>query len=122
LTKHPHPAPLTLHHQRSDAWAERLGRVAERGDLERREVAEGFLVHFCGVVLPSMREEESALLPLLGADESGEVQRTLKEHEALCAGARRVADALPIMTPDARLLRELGRLVRQYVRREEREA
>jgi hemerythrin HHE cation binding domain-containing protein len=59
------------------------------------------------------------LFPLLGGDEAGDLQRTLMEHDALSAGARRLADALGAGVPDGDLLHDLGTLVREHIRREE---
>jgi hypothetical protein len=112
--------PLFRHHRQASEWGAELMRAAEGSSEERRRTSEAFLAYFYGQALGAIREDEATLLPLLGRDESGDVQRALRGHEALSVSARRLGDALAHGAPDGALLRGTGRLIRDHLSHRER--
>jgi hemerythrin-like domain-containing protein len=118
MKRHAALVPLSHDHHHGLVQARRLRRAADRGAPERREAAATFLGFFEQETRGHFRREEERLFPLLvgGPDPAtGLLTRALLEHQrvhALVAGLETEADP--------RTMAELGKLLEQHIRFEER--
>jgi hemerythrin HHE cation binding domain-containing protein len=115
----PSVTQLVLQHHRALGWSERLRRAAEADEEERRRVAADFLAYFYGAVVRAIREQGALLISATGWERPADLERTLREHDAKIATARRLVGALAVGTSSAGLLRELATLIDEHVRAEE---
>jgi iron-sulfur cluster repair protein YtfE (RIC family) len=115
---------LTHDHHHALAQARLLIIASDKGDDERRSVAETFLSFFEADTLLHFHEEEEVLFPRLLEhvdDPPDELIRVLLDHvriHGLVAGLRQ---ALADGAPRGEQLKELGETLKGHVRLEEKE-
>ena len=118
MRRSPALAPLSRDHHLALFVAQRLARA---DDASARDAAQRFLEFWRDHGRTHFVVEEELLLPALApvdGAERPEVVRTLVEHTAIRRAALEVAGD---PAPDPARLRELGRLLHDHVRFEERE-
>jgi len=122
MQRHPSLIPISHEHHRALAQALFLRRAAE-ADAEAREAAVLEYLAFVGAELvPHMGREEANVFPLvLGDDEGREVvARLVAEHERLIELSHRLALEQETAATRPETLREIGELLNEHVRLEER--
>lgn len=124
MKRHPALVPLSDDHHHELVQARRLRAAADDEPHERLEAAAAYVEMFFTVTVEHFRREEEELFPVYlrqpGAD-AALVDRILREHMELHGLARaiRAEVAAEDVSPDT--LRELGMLLHDHVRVEERE-
>jgi quercetin dioxygenase-like cupin family protein len=120
MKRHPALVPLSHDHHHGLVQARRLRAGAQTGDA--RAAARAFLRFFSDESVQHFREEEEQLFPLVAeAEEAREpLVRVLLEHQRLHALAGRLAAQAEAGAPDGELMAELGELLEQHIRYEER--
>ena len=124
MKRHPALVPLSDDHHHELVQARRLRAAADGEPHERLEAAAAYVEMFFTVTVEHFRREEEELFPVYlrqpGAD-AALVDRILREHMELHGLARaiRAEVAAEDVSPDT--LRELGMLLHDHVRVEERE-
>lgn len=114
MKRHPALVPLSHDHQHTLVRARELRGAATGDEPARREAATRFLAHFALHVVRHFREEEELVFPLLPL-QPPELERVLVQHQRIRALARRLRDE-----PAAATLAELGELLEEHIRLEER--
>ncbi len=123
MKRQPMLAPLSREHHRELAQARHL-RTAAAGDAALRlAAADRFVVSFFSETVAHFRREEEELFPLYAryAGTTPLLERILGEHMQLHGLARALRSGLAAGDVTPELLRELGELLRDHVRLEERE-
>lgn len=124
MKRHPSLVPLSDDHHHELVQARRLRAAADADPRERLAAAAAYAEMFFTVTVEHFRREEEGLFPVYlrhpGADPAL-VDRILREHMELhgLARALRAEVAAEDVSPDT--LRELGTLLHDHVRVEERE-
>ena len=123
MKRHPALVPLSHDHHHELGQARRLLRAADSDDAAARlAAAETYVQAFFEGTVAHFRREEEELFPLYarhaGATEL--VERILQEHMQLHGLARALRTEVASGTVAPELLRELGGLLREHVRVEER--
>ena len=124
MKRHPALVPLSDDHHHELVQARRLRTAADGEPHERLAAAAAYVEMFFTVTVEHFRREEEELFPVYlrqpGAD-AALVDRILREHMELHGLARaiRAEVAAEDVSPDT--LRELGMLLHDHVRVEERE-
>ena len=124
MKRHPALVPLSDDHHHELVQARRLRAAADGQPHERLAAAGAYVEMFFTVTVEHFRREEEELFPVYlrqpGAD-AALVDRILREHMELHGLARaiRAEVAAEDVSPDT--LRELGMLLHDHVRVEERE-
>ncbi len=114
MKRHPALVPLSHDHHATLVRARDLRRSADEDAEARRAAATRFLRHFGLHVVRHLREEEELVFPLLSL-QPPELERVLVQHQRIRALARSLrAD------PSAETLGELGALLDEHIRLEER--
>ncbi len=114
MKRHPALVPLSHDHHATLVQARDLRRAADGDAGARRAAADRFLRHFGLHVVRHFREEEELVFPLLPL-QPPELERVLVQHQRIRALARSLrAD------PAAGVLAELGALLDEHIRLEER--
>jgi iron-sulfur cluster repair protein YtfE (RIC family) len=121
MKRHPALVPLSHDHHHGLVQAKRLRASAHGGDA--RAAARAFLRFFSDETVEHFREEEEQLFPLVAeSDEAREpLVRVLLEHQRLHALAGRLAAQVEAGAPASELMAELGELLEQHIRYEERQ-
>ncbi len=114
MKRHPALVPLSHDHHHTLVHARELHGAATGDEPARREAAARFLAHFALDVVRHFREEEELVFPLLPL-QPPELDRVLAQHQRIRALARRLRDE-----PAAGTLAELGDLLQEHIRLEER--
>jgi hypothetical protein len=113
VKRSPELAPLSRDHHVALEHALRLRRATED---DVRATVERFLAFFTTDGERHFRQEEELLLPHVPADAAAHADRLCAEHAEIRRRAQRIADEVSVA--DAA---ELGRLLNDHVRFEERE-
>ncbi|HET7568220.1 MAG TPA: hemerythrin domain-containing protein [Gaiellaceae bacterium] len=113
MKRHPALVPLSHDHHHTLVRARELREAAAGGEEERRTAAERFRAHFAFHVVRHFREEEELVFPLLPLQPS-ELDLVLAQHQRIRALARALRE------PSADTCAELGSLLEEHVRLEER--
>lgn len=114
MKRHPALVPLSHDHHHTLVHARNLRESAGAGAQARHEAATRFLGHFGLHVVRHFREEEELVFPLLRLLPP-ELERVLAQHQRIRALALRLR-----AEPDAGALAELGALLEEHIRLEER--
>lgn len=114
MKRHPALVPLSHDHHHTLVRARELREAASGEEPARREAAARFLRHFGLDVVRHFREEEELVFPLLPL-QPPELDRVLVQHQRIRALAGRLRGE-----PEGRLLEELGTLLEEHIRLEER--
>ena len=124
MRRHPSLVPLSEDHHHELVQARRLLAAAEAGDAEARlAAADAWVRTFFETTVRHFRREEEELFPLYArhAGSTPLLERILAEHMELHGLARALRTAVAAGEVDAERLLELGTLLREHVRLEERE-
>ena len=124
MKRHPALAPLSDDHHHELVEARRLRAAAEAGPEERLAVSAAYVELFFTETVEHFRREEDELFPVYlrrdGAD-AALVEQVLREHMELHGLARALRTGVAAGDVPAETLRELGSLLSDHVRLEERE-
>lgn len=115
MKRHPALVPLSEDHHHTLVRARELREAAGADEDARAAAATRFLRHYGLHVVRHFREEEELVFPLLPL-QPPELDRVLAEHQRIRALARRLRDG----DREASTLAELGTLLEEHVRLEER--
>ena len=115
MKRHPALVPLSHDHHHTLVRARELREAAGAGEEARAAAAERFRAHFAREMVRHFREEEELVFPLLPL-QPPELDRVLAEHQRVRALARRLRDE----GPAAETVAELGALLEEHIRLEER--
>ena len=124
MKRHPGLVPLSHDHHHVLVEARRLRRAADGAAEARTEAGRRFLALFARETAVHFREEEELLFPLLvahAANGEESLAAALVEHARVRALVRTLERELDGGSPAPETLRQLGELVVEHVRREERE-
>jgi mannose-6-phosphate isomerase-like protein (cupin superfamily) len=114
VKRHPALVPLSHDHHHTLVRARDLRAAASEDEPARQTAAERFLRHFALHVVRHFREEEELVFPLLPL-QPPELDLVLAQHQRIRALARRLRGE-----HGEELLAELGALLEEHVRLEER--
>ncbi len=114
MKRHPALVPLSQDHHQTLVRARDLRDAAGEAEQARQAAAARFLRHFGLHVVRHFREEEELVFPLL-ALQPPELERVLVEHQRIRVLAGRLR-----RDPAAETLAELGSLLEEHIRLEER--
>jgi hemerythrin-like domain-containing protein len=124
MNRHPALVPLSEDHHHELVQARRLRAAAEAGAEERLSAAAAYVDTFFTTTVEHFRREEEELFPVYlrqpGANASL-VDRILREHMELHGLARALRAEVTGQDASPDTLRELGTLLHEHVRVEERE-
>lgn len=124
MKRHPALVPLSDDHHHELVQARRLRSAADAGPEERVAAGSAYVELFFTETVEHFRREEDELFPVYlrreGADPAL-VERVLREHMELHGLARTLRTAVAAGDVPAETLRELGTLLSDHVRLEERE-
>lgn len=124
MRRHAALAPLSEDHHHELVQAHRLRRAADGDPAERMDVASAYVESFFTDTVEHFRREEEELFPVYarhaGAD-AALVERILREHMELHGLARALRAEVAAEDVAAGTLRQLGALLHDHVRLEERE-
>ena len=124
MKRHPALIPLSDDHHHELVQARRLRLAADAGPEERAATAAAYVDLFFSETVEHFRREEEDLFPVYlrhaGAD-AALVERILREHMELQGLARALRAGVAAGDVPADALRELGTLLHDHVRLEERE-
>ena len=124
MRRHPALVPLSEDHHHELVQARRLVRAAQGTPEARLAAGAAYVEAFFTETVEHFRREEEAVFPLyaahVGADDRI-LTRTLREHMQLHGLARALRSEVAAGEVTAETLDELGRLLREHVRLEERE-
>ncbi len=118
LKRHAALQPLSRDHYVGLVQAQTLLRSAEGGAEDRRSAVAGFVSAWAEEIEPHFHDEERLLPPLMTVDER---ERLEKEHAALRALAVRAKAWAAEGDPGAAGVRQLGQMLDDHIRWEERE-
>lgn len=124
MKRHPALVALSDDHHHELVQARRLLRAAEAGPGERLESARVYVEAFFTDTVDHFRREEETVFPLYArqaAADSELLGRILREHMELHGLARALRAEVTAGDVSAATLAELGELLRDHVRLEERE-
>jgi hemerythrin-like domain-containing protein len=124
VKRHRALVPLSEDHHHELVQARRLLAAAESGDAESRLAAgASYVAAFFEETVQHFRREEEELFPLYTrhAGSTPLLERILAEHMQLHGLARALRTDVAAEDVPAERLRELGTLLREHVRVEERE-
>ena len=124
VKRHPALVPLSEDHHHELVQARRLLRAADGGADERLGAASAYVESFFTDTVEHFRREEEELFPVYlrhdGAD-AALVERILREHMELHGLARALRAEVAADDVREQTLRDLGTLLHDHVRLEERE-
>lgn len=118
LKRHPALQPLSRDHYVGLVQAQHLIKAAHGSDIDRRTAIREFVDAWHGDIVVHFDDEERLLPDLL--DEAAKKQ-LLEEHGRLRALAAEADERRRQVDPGAEWVRELGRLLNDHIRWEERE-
>ena len=124
MKRHPALVPLSDDHHHELVQARRLRAAADAGADERLAAAAAYVESFFGETVEHFRREEDGLFPVYvrHADaDTALVERILREHMELQGLARALRAEVAAEDVRPGTLRELGDLLHDHVRLEERE-
>jgi hypothetical protein len=124
VKRHPALAPLSDDHHHELVQARRLRAAAGNGPEERVAAGAAYVELFFTETVEHFRREEDELFPLYlrrDAADAALVERVLREHMELHGLARALRTAVAAGDVPAEALREIGTLLSNHVRLEERE-
>ena len=123
MKRHPALAALSRDHPHELVQARRLARAADAGPEERREAARVYVELFFTETVRHFRDEEERLFPAYArhAGATPTLRRILEEHMQLHGLVRALRTQVAGGEVDPERVRELGDLLREHVRVEERE-
>ena len=122
LARHAALVPLSRDHHEVLVHARELRRAAESGDVERLSaITLSYLRYFRDVLTGHFADEEEVLLPAISSL-AGVVARIGVEHAEVRNLTVRMAEAARAGRASADLARQLGQLLHDHVRYEERAA
>jgi hemerythrin-like domain-containing protein len=116
--------PFSDDHHHELVQASRLLRAAEGDPAERVDAASAYVELFFADTVEHFRREEEELFPVYARHPGADlplVERILREHMELQGLARALRTEVAAEEVSADRLRELGTLLREHVRLEERE-
>jgi quercetin dioxygenase-like cupin family protein len=114
VKRHPALVPLSHDHHHTLVRARDLRTASSGDEAARREAATRFQRHFALHVVRHFREEEELVFPLLPL-QPPELDRVLVQHQRIRSLAGHLGD-----DPAAGTLAELGALLEEHIRLEER--
>ena len=123
MKRHPALAPLSREHRRELAQARRLQRAAD-GDADARlAAADAYVSSFFTETVAHFRREEEELFPLYTrhVGTTPLLEQILREHMQLQGLARALRSEVAASDAAPETLRELGDLLHDHVRSEERQ-
>ena len=120
LRRHAALVPLSRDHHHALVQALRLREGAAGSDSAASDVSRGFLDHWEREMAGHFDDEELVLVPRVREVDAEAVARVLAEHDELRGLVARLRQALASRGELHRWLREIGELVRDHVRYEER--
>ena len=124
MKRHPALAPLSDDHHHELVQARRLRAAADAGPEERLAAGAAYVELFLGETVEHFRREEDGLFPVYlrhaGSDRAL-VERILREHMELHGLARALRAEVAAEDVRPETLDELGNLLHDHVRLEERE-
>lgn len=115
MKRHPALVPLSHDHQHTLARARELREAAGADEQARHEASSRFRRHYGLAMVRHFREEEELVFPLLTL-QPPELDRVLSQHQRVRALVRQLEDDGP--APET--LAELGALLEEHIRLEER--
>jgi hemerythrin-like domain-containing protein len=123
VKRHPTLASLSRDHRRELVQARRVLSAADGDDDARLAAADAYIASFFSETVAHFRREEEELFPLYvrHAGSTPLLERVLREHMQLHGLARTLRSELAASNVAPETLRELGDLLREHVRIEERE-
>ena len=124
MKRHPALVPLSDDHHHELVQARRLRSAADAGPAERLAAGTAYVELFFTETVEHFRREEDELFPVYLGREGADpalVERVLREHMELHGLARTLRAAVAAGDVPAETLRELGTLLSDHVRLEERE-
>jgi hypothetical protein len=123
VKRHSALVSLSEEHHRELVLARRLQRAASAAAAERLDTARAYVDHFFAVTVEHFRQEEEALFPVYvrHAGSSELVGRILREHMELHGLALELRAQVAAGEVEGDILAELGALLHDHVRVEERE-
>ena len=124
MKRHPALVPLSDDHHHELVQARRLRAAADGEPRERLAAAAAYVEMFFTVTVEHFRREEESVFPLYAAHAGANdplLRRTLEEHMQLHGLVRALRSEVAAGEVIAPTLRELGDLLHEHVRLEERE-
>jgi hemerythrin-like domain-containing protein len=123
MKRHPALAPLSRDHHRELVQARRLRKAAGGDAASRLAAADDYVVSFFSETVAHFRHEEEDLFPLYArhCGSTPLLERILREHMQLHGLARALRSEVAAGDVVPETLRELGDLLHEHVRIEERE-
>jgi hemerythrin-like domain-containing protein len=124
VKRHPALVPLSDDHHRELVQAHRLVRAADAAPAERLAAGAAYVETFFAETVEHFRREEEGVFPLYAAHVGANdplLTRILEEHMQLHGLVRALRAEVAAGEVSGETLRQLGRLLRDHVRREERE-
>jgi hemerythrin-like domain-containing protein len=123
VKRHPTLTPLSRDHHRELLQARRMRRAADRDAASRLAAADAFIASFFSETVAHFRREEEELFPLYvrHVGSTPLLERILREHMQLHGLVRALRSEVAASDVAPETLRELGDLLHDHVRIEERE-
>jgi quercetin dioxygenase-like cupin family protein len=124
MKRTPSLIPLSHDHHHALVAARRLRQAAKTEQIERGAAVAEFLGFFATETVAHFRLEEEVLFPTLAraGDEAGELLvRALLDHQRVRAMVAELERGRTAGSPDASVMRQLGELMAEHVRLEERQ-
>jgi hypothetical protein len=124
VKRHPGLVALSDDHHHELVQARRLLRAADAPSNERLRIASAYVDAFFSDTVEHFRREEEDVLPLYARRPEADhdlLERVLREHMALHGLARALRAEVVAGDVSGEALAELGSLLRDHVRLEERE-
>jgi hemerythrin-like domain-containing protein len=123
VKRHPALVALSHDHHLELVQARRLARAADAGPEERLEAARAYVELFFTETVRHFRDEEERLFPAYArhAGVTPTLRQILDEHMQLHGLVRALRTQVAAGEVDPERVRELGDLLREHVRVEERE-
>lgn len=120
LRRHPALAPLSRDHHHALVQSLRLREGEQRALPAARDIGRSFLEHWEREMLGHFEDEEQVLFTRAGFADPEAVLRVRAEHDELRALVSRLRQALAAGGDPRPWMRQIGELVRDHVRYEER--
>lgn len=118
IERHEALAPFSRDHYTGLVQAQHLKKAADSDAVARRKAIASFVDAWDTEIAEHFADEQRLLLELM---DDADRQRLLEEHQQLTALAQQARELRQKTDPDAAAVRQIGQMLEQHIRWEERE-